>query len=99
MSLFKKNNKPEEVKKDENGNIVNPEQKTGKGKNIGKKVLIGAIGAIGGVVTFVLVGVAMALAADSKSSDTVDAGDDGASCSDESSSEETVTESTGTSEE
>ena len=99
MKLFKKNNKPEEVKMDENGNVINPEPKKEKGKDLGKKLLIGAIGAIGGVVTFVLVGVAMGLAADSKSSDTVDAGNDCTSCSDESSSGEASTEATGTSEE
>lgn len=99
MKLFKKNNKLEEVKMDENGNVINPEPKKEKGKDLGKKLLIGAIGAIGGVVTFVLVGVAMA-AAGGDSSDT-NTGDEVTENGSDSTdlSEVSGTEATGTSEE
>ena len=99
MKLFKKNHKLEEVKMDENGNVINPEPKKEKGKDLGKKLLIGAIGAIGGVVTFVLVGVAMAAAGgDSSDTNTGDEVTENGSDSTDS-SEGTGTEATGSSEE
>ena len=99
MKLFKKNHKLEEVKMDENGNVINPEPKSGKGKGMLKKVAIGLIGLAGGAIAFCAVGVAMA-AAGGDSSDT-NTGDEvienGSDSTD--SSEGTGTEATGTSEE
>ena len=100
-NLFKKNKKLEVIKVDENGNVIDPSPKKEKGKDLGKKLLIGALGLVGGVIAFVGVGVAMAYA-DEKSSDsnTIDTGDstwNGAPNEDQSDTSET--ESTGTSEE
>ena len=100
MSLFKKNKKLEVIKVDENGKVIDPSTKKEKGKNLGKKLLIGALGLAGGVAAFIGVGVAMALA-DEKSSENTGF-EDGTieTVSDvDSSNEETETESTGTSEE
>jgi len=100
MSLFKKKNKPEVIKVDDDGNVVNPSPKKDKGKDLGKKLLIGALGLVGGVIAFVGVGVAMAYA-DEKSSENTGF-EDGTieTVSDtDSSNEEIETESTGTSEE
>lgn len=100
MSLFKKNKKLEVIKVDENGKVIDPKPKKEKGKGLGKKLLIGALGLAGGVAAFIGVGVAMALA-DEKSSENTGF-EDGTieTVSDvDSSNEETETESTGTSEE
>lgn len=99
-NLFKKNKKLEVIKMDDNGNVINPEPKKEKGKGLGKKLLIGALGLVGGAIAFVGVGVAMAYV-DEKSSENTGF-EDGTieTVSDvDSSSEETETESTGTSEE
>lgn len=99
-NLFKKNKKLEVIKVDENGNVIDPSPKKEKGKGLGKKLLIGALGLVGGVIAFVGVGVAMAYA-DEKSSENTGF-EDGTieTVSDvDSSNEETETESTGTSEE
>lgn len=99
-NLFKKNKKLEVIKMDDNGNVINPEQKKEKGKGLGKKLLIGALGLVGGAIAFVGVGVAMAYV-DEKSSENTGF-EDGTieTVSDvDSSNEETETESTGTSEE
>ena len=100
MSLFKKKNKPEVIKVDENGKVIDPKPKKEKGKDLGKKLLIGTLGLVGGVIAFVGVGVAMAYADDKSSGNT--GFEDGTieTVSDaDSSSESTETESTGTSEE
>lgn len=100
MSLFKKKNKTEVIKVDDDGNVINPSPKKDKGKDLGKKLLIGALGLVGGVIAFVGVGVAMAYA-DEKSSENTGF-EDGTieTVSDtDSSNEEIETESTGTSEE
>lgn len=99
-NLFKKNKKLEVIKMDDNGNVINPEPKKEKGKGLGKKLLIGALGLVGGAIAFVGVGVAMAYV-DEKSSENTGFKDGTIeTVSDvDSSSEETETESTGTSEE
>lgn len=100
MGLFKKNKKLEVIKVDDNGNVINPEPNKEKGKGLGKKLLIGALGAVGGLIAFIGVGVAMTLV-DEKSSENTEF-EDGTieTVSDvDSSSEETETESTETSEE
>lgn len=100
MGLFKKNKKLEVIKVDENGKVIDPEPKKEKGKDLGKKLLIGALGLVGGAIAFVGVGVAMAYV-DEKSSENTGF-EDGTieTVSDvDSSNEETETESTGTSEE
>lgn len=100
MSLFKKKNKTEVIKVDDDGNVINPSPKKDKGKDLRKKLLIGALGLVGGVIAFVGVGVAMAYA-DEKSSENTGF-EDGTieTVSDtDSSNEEIETESTGTSEE
>lgn len=99
-NLFKKKNKLEVIKVDENGKVIDPEPKKEKGNGLGKKLLIGALGLVGGVIAFVGVGVAMAYV-DEKSSENTGF-EDGTieTVSDvDSSNEETETESTGTSEE
>lgn len=100
MSLFKKKNKPEVIKVDENGKVIDPKPKKEKGKDLGKKIAIGLLGLAGGIIAFVGVGVAMAYA-DEKSSENTGF-EDGTieTTSDvDSSNEEAETESTGTSEE
>lgn len=100
MSLFKKNKKLEVIKVDENGKVIDPKPKKEKGKDLGKKLFIGALGLVGGVIAFVGVGVAMAYA-DEKSSENTGF-EDGTieTVSDvDSSNKETETESNGTSEE
>jgi len=100
MGLFKKKNKTEVINVDDDGNVINPSPKKDKGKDLGKKLLIGALGLVGGVIAFVGVGVAMAYA-DEKSSENTGF-EDGTieTVSDtDSSNEEIETESTGTSEE
>ena len=99
-NLFKKNKKLEVIKMDDNGNVINPEPKKEKGKGLGKKLIIGALGLVGGAIAFVGVSVAMAYV-DEKSSENTGF-EDGTieTVSDvDSSNEETETESTGTSEE
>lgn len=101
MKLFKKNKKAEEVKKDENGEVINlhPE-KAGKGKKILKKVAIGLGAAAVGFVTFCAVGVAMAYSNEEASCTTepengdADVSDDGYSDS----ADGSATENTGTEE-
>ena len=100
MSLFKKKNKTEVIKVDDDGNVINPSPKKDKGKDLGKKLLIVALGLVGGVIAFVGVSVAMAYA-DEKSSENTGF-EDGTieTVSDtDSSNEEIETEFTGTSEE
>lgn len=100
MSLFKKKNKPEVIKVDENGKVIDPKPKKEKGKDLGKKLLIGALGLIGGVIAFAGVGVAMAYADEKSSENTGFENGTVETVSDtDSSNEETETESTGTSEE
>lgn len=99
-NLFKKNKKLEVIKVDEDGKVIDPSPKKEKGKGLGKKLLIGALGLAGGVIAFIGVGVAMTLV-DEKSSENTGF-EDGTieTVSDvDSSNEETETESTGTSEE
>ena len=99
-NLFKKNKKLEVIKVDEDGKVIDPKPKKEKGKDLGKKLLIGALGAVGGLIAFVGVGVAMTYV-DEKSSENTGF-EDGTieTVSDvDSSNEETETESTGTSEE
>ena len=100
MSLFKKNKKLEVIKVDENGKVIDPKPKKEKGKGLGKKLLIGALGLAGGVAAFIGVGVAMALV-DEKSSENTGFEDGTIETvyDVDSSNEETETESTGTSEE
>ena len=100
MSLFKKNKKLEVIKMDDNGNVIDPEPKKEKGKDLGKKLLIGAFGLVGGAIAFIAAGVAMAYV-DEKSSENTRF-EDGTieTVSDvDSSNKETETESTETSEE
>ena len=101
MSLFKKKNKPEVIKVDENRNVINPNAKKEKGKDLGKKLLIGALGAVGGLIAFVGVGVAMTLVDEKSSgSNTIDVGDGTITFTpNDDQSNESETESTGTSEE
>lgn len=100
-NLFKKNKKLEVIKMDDDGHVIDPEPKKEKGKGLGKKLLIGALGLVGGVIAFVGVSVAMAYAdkksSDSNTIDTVDSTWNGAPNEDQSDTSET--ESTGTSEE
>lgn len=99
MKLFKKNKKAEEVKKDENGEVIDlhPEK---AGKKILKKVAIGLGAAAVGFVTFCAVGVAMAYSSDDSSCTTepengeTDVSDDGYSDS----ADGSATENTGTEE-
>lgn len=101
MGLFKKNKKLEVIKMDENGNVINPKQKKEKGKDLGKKLLIGALAIIGGTIAFVGVGAAMAIVDEKSSgSDTIDVGDGTITFTpNEDQSNKSETESTGTSEE
>ena len=99
MKLFKKNNKLEEVKIDENGNVINPEPKSGNGKGVLKKAVIGLLGLAGGAIAFCAVGVAMAaVGGDSSDTNTGDEVTENESDSTDS-SEGSGTEATGTSEE
>jgi len=100
MSLFKKKNKPEVIKVDDDGKVIDPSPKKEKGKGLGKKLLIGALGLAGGVIAFVGVGVAMAYADEKSSgSNTIDVGDGTITFTpNEDQSNESGTESTGTEE-
>lgn len=100
MKLFK-SKKAEEVKKDENGEVIDLHPgKAGKGKKILKKVAIGLGAAAVGFVTFCAVGVAMAYSNEEASCATepengeADVSDDGYSDS----ADGSATENTGTEE-
>lgn len=101
MGLFKKNKKLEVIKMDDNGKVIDPNAKKEKRKDLVKKVAIGLLGLAGGVVAFVGVGVAMAFVDEKSSgSDTIDVGDGTITFTpNEDQSNESETESTGTSEE
>lgn len=101
MGLFKKNKKLEVIKMDDDGNVIDPKQKKEKGKDLGKKLLIGALGLVGGVIAFVGVGVAMAYADEKSSgSNTIDVVDGTITFTpNEDQSNDSEAESTGTSEE
>lgn len=59
MKKGKKNKVPVEVKTDENGNPILPEEKKNDVKAIGKKVLVGVGLVLGSILAFVAVGLAM----------------------------------------
>ena len=65
---------PKEVKMDENGNPIVPENKGEKLKKVGKKIVAGVGLVLGCVAAFVLVGLAMD--SSDKSSDFADFGTD-----------------------
>lgn len=99
-NLFKKNKKLEVIKVDDNGNVINPKPNKEKGKGLGNELLMVALGAVGGLIAFVGVGVAMAYVCEKSSENTEFEDGTIETVSDvDSSNEETETESTGTSEE